>query len=292
MTPQDPATASFFLHYPRLVTDGSVEVLNGTLRTLDFETFLTLEDDWARESYFKRTRPVFWIRTGEEVGRLHTTASDDDPFAATRDDAMLIYNGLLAVTGELYPDPRLSMEYVLSGTGAWSRRVGSFERTWLLNGGGLEPTPQEVLDSVAALAKDWHSYGFRHDDVVFSPLRGLASVASTFMEMALGMLPLIVSLEGFLLYKKVDGIAQHMAQAIKHLLGDAVPVDIEDFMRGVYKVRSELIHDAEIPSEDIAAICGALRQLTGSVVIAAAEQMMQRQIPSEKFDELRQEWLS
>jgi hypothetical protein len=295
MTPHETTTSSYFLHYPRLVTDHSVEVLNGTLRTLDFETFKKLDDDWARQSYFEQTQPVFWIRTGDDDARVTAPESgpeiEEDPFAATRDDAMLIYNALLAVTGQLYPDPRLSMEYFLHGEGAWRRRVGPFERTWLLNGGGLDPTAEEDLHSIAALAEDWHKHGFRHDDLVFSPLRGLASLASTFMDAALGMLPLIVSLEGFLLPAKVDGIARHMAAVIKHLLADTAPVDLDEFMRAVYRARSSVVHGEQIPGEEISEICYRLQQLTGAVVIAAAGEMMKRQLDSQKFDTLRKEWI-
>lgn len=283
---------SYFLHYPRLVTESSVEVLNGTLRTLDFETFEKLEDDWARKSYFEATKPVFWIRTGDDVGRVTSTESggEEDPFAPARADAMLIYNALLAVTGELYPDPRLSMEYFRSDD-AWQRRVGPFERTWLLNGRGFEPISEETLLSVAALAENWHEHGFRFDDRVFSPLRGLASLASTFMSPALGMLPLIVSLEGFLLPAKVEGIARHMAAVIKQLLPDSASEDIADFMRDVYEIRSELLHGRTFPAEDISVISGTLQQLTGSVVIAAAGEMMKRTLAPQDFDALQKEWL-
>ena len=285
---------SYFLHYPRLVTESSVEVLNGTLRTLDFETFETLEDDWAKQSYFEATKPVFWIRTGDDVGRATTAESGDsaeDPFAPARADAMLIYNALLAVTGELYPDPRLSMEYFRNDD-AWRRRIGPFERTWLLNARGLEPTAEETLLSVAALAEDWHEHGFRYDDRVFSPLRGLASLASTFMSPALGMLPLIVSLEGFLLPTKVEGIARSMADAIRRLLADSASEDIAGFMRDVYQIRSELLHGRTFPAEDLSAICGALQQLTGSVVIAAAGEMMKRPTELPDFEALQKEWLA
>ena len=285
---------SYFLHYPRLVTDSSVEVLNGTLRTLDFETFEKLEDDWAKKSYFEATKPVFWIRTGDDVARVTETESgpemEDNALDATRDDALLIYNALLAVTGQLYPDPRLSMEYFTHGP-AVSRRVGPFERTWLLNGGGLEPTTEEDLRAVAALADEWHSHAFRHDDVVFSPLRGLASLASTFMTPALGMLPLIVSLEGFLLPAKVEGIAGHMANVIKHLLADKTPDDIDQFMRAVYRARSAVVHGGEIPSEELSEICQRVQRLTGAVVIAAAGELMKRKLDAKEFDTLRKEWL-
>jgi hypothetical protein len=294
MTPQETTPETYFLHYPRLVTDSSVEVLNGTLRTLDFETFEKLEDDWARKSYFESTKPVFWIRKGDDVARVTETESgpemDDDALDATRDDAMLIYNALLAVTGQLYPDPRLSMEYFLHGQ-AVSRRVGPFERTWLLNGGGLEPTSQETLRSAANLAEAWHQHGLRHTDVVFSPLRGLASLASTFMNPALGMLPLVVSLEGFLLPARVEGIARRMAEVIKHLLADTTPDDIEEFMRAVYRARSSVVHGGEIPREEISEICLRLQQLTGAVVIAAAGEMIKRQLDPQKFETLRKEWL-
>lgn len=293
MTPPETTTKTFFLHYPRLVTDGSVEVLNGTLRTLDFATFEKLEDDWARKSYFESTKPVFWIRTGDDLARMTETengSEDENALDATRDDAMLIYNALLTVTGQLYPDPRLSMEYFLHGE-AVSRRVGPFERTWLLNGGGLEPTTDETLRLVADLADAWRQHGFRHDDVVFSPLRGLASLASTFMNPALGMLPLVVSLEGYLLPAKVEGIARHMADVVKHLLAEATPGDIEEFMRAVYRARSSVVHGGEVPREEILEICIRLQELTGTVVIAAAGQMMKRQFDSQKFDTLRKEWL-
>lgn len=294
MSPHQTTTSSYFLHYPRLVTDCSIEVLNGTLRTLDFETFEKLEDDWARQRYFERTKPVFWIRTGDDVARVTVTQTgqemDEDALDGTREQGLLIYNALLAVTGQLYPDPRLSMEYFLYGE-QYSRRVGPFERTWLLNGGGFEPVTEENLRAVAALAEAWHKHGFHSNDFVFSPLRGLASLASTFMTPALGMLPLVVSLEGFLLPVKVEGIARHMSAAIKHLLADAAPADVEEFMRAVYRARSAVVHGEEIPREEVARICGRLEQLTGAVVIAAAAEMMKRQLNSQAFDTLRKEWL-
>jgi hypothetical protein len=293
MPPDVTTSTSYFLHYPRLVvTNNSVEVLSGTLRTLDLETFERLDSDWARPSYFERTRPVFWIRSGD----IRPTVTDenvdteDDGFDATREAGMLIYNALLAVTACLYPDPRLSVEYTLHGE-AVSRRLGVFERTWLLNSGGLEPVTNENLHSIASLAEEWHRHGFRYNDLVFSPLRGLASLASTFMEPALGMLPLIVSLEGFLLPAKVQGIARQMAAVIKHLLGDTVPDDIEEFMRAVYHARSRVVHGEEIPSEETSAICDRLQRLTSVVVIAAAREMMNRQLESHNFDVLRKEWM-
>src|SRR5688572_4277567 len=285
----------YLLHYPRLVlSDTSIEVLGGTLKTLDFATFEELDRDWARETYFERTRPAFWIIDGDPSDAGATAdpadANDDDDFAPTRRTAMLIYNALLAVTGGLYPDPRLSMEYHSYGQGV-SRRVGPFERTWLLNGGGLEPITDEELGSLGVLAEKWHEHGFRYDDFVFSPLRGLASLASTFINPVLGMLPLIVSLEGFLIPGRVKGIAQHMAVVIKHLLGEAVPEDIEEFIRAVYKARSRVVHGEQIPVEKISEICDRLQQLTGAVVIAAAREMMNRKLDSQNFDTLRKEWM-
>lgn len=285
----------YLLHYPRLVlSNTSIEVLGGTLKTLDFATFEELDRDWARETYFERTRPAFWIRAGDPSDAGATAdpadANDDDDFAPTRRTAMLIYNALLAVTGGLYPDPRLSMEYHSYDQGV-SRRVGPFERTWLLNGGGLDPITDEELGSIGVLAEKWHEHGFRYDDFVFSPLRGLASLASTFINPVLGMLPLIVSLEGFLIPGRVKGIAQHMAVVIKHLLGEAVPEDIEEFIRAVYKARSRVVHGEQIPGEKISEICDRLQRLTGAVVIAAAREMMDRKLDSQNFDTLRKEWM-
>jgi len=293
MTPHDPVTASFFLHYPRLVTDGSVEVLNGALRTLDFETFEKLDRDWARQRYFEETRPVFWIRPDDFTASTETKAANsiNDGFAVMSADGMLIYNALLAVTSRLYPDPGLSVQYRLDGGGV-SRRLGAFDRTWLLNSGGLDPVTDEELRSIATLAEDWRRHGFRHDDLVFSPLRGLASLASTFSEPALGMLPLIVSLEGFLLPTKVTGIAVNMGRAIKQLLGAAAPRDVEEFMRAVYHARSAMVHGEEIQDEVTATIRERLRELTSAVVLAAAREMMKRQLASKDFEVLRKEWRS
>lgn len=269
-----------------------MEVLSGTLKRLDFETFANLDRDWARQTYFERTQPVFWIRTGDDIVRPAATdgvVEADDGLAHLRDDAMLIYNALLAITGQLYPDPRLSVEY-LSGGGV-SRRIGVFERTWLLNGGGFTPRTDEDLRAVASLAESWHKHGFRHNDLLFSPLRGLASLAATFADPALGMLPLIVSLEGFLIPVNVKGIARHMTAALKHVLGDTTPDDIEEFIRAVYSARSSLIHGRQIPGEETAGICDRLQQLTGAVVIAAAGEMMKRQLEPNTFDLLRKEWM-
>jgi hypothetical protein len=293
MTPDDASLESYFLHYPRVVTEHSVAVLNGTLRTLDFETFEKLDRDWARKNYFEQTQPVFWIRTGDLPRGTETDGAKQiqDVFAAKREDGMLIYNALLAVTSSPYPDPRLSVQYLLKGEGV-SRLVGVFERTWLLNRRALAPLADEQLRAIATLAEEWQQHGFRYDDVVFSPLRGLASLASTFTERALGMLPLIVSLEGFLLPLNVTGIAAHMATVIKRLLGNAAPDDIDTFMRAVYDARSKVVHGEEIPDEETAKIFDQLLRLTSAVVIAATREMMQRQLASDDFDLLRKEWRS
>lgn len=268
-----------YVHFPRLVLpDTSVAVLGGTLQMPGFAKFESLDPDWARQSYYERTQPAFWVIEGIA-----------EPAAALQ-EGMLIFNALLGVTGDLYPDPRLSMTYTVHGA-TTARRVGAYDRTWLLNGEGFQPIARDNLDRLAALAQEWHAYGFRYDHPVFSPLRGLASMASTFLDPGSGVLPLVASLEGFLIPARTQGIARKMAAVIRGLLREATPEPIDDIMRAVYRVRSSVVHGERVPSPDAGAVCGTLQILTGQIVVAAAREMARLKLDPQDLEGLRKTWI-
>src|SRR5687767_13763988 len=107
----------------------------------------------------------------------------------------------------------------------------------------------------------------------------------------MGQAPPIVPAGGFPNPGPVKGLPQQMAVVDQHLLGEAVPEDIEEFIRAVYKARSRVVHGEQIPGEKISEICDRLQQLKGAVVIAAAREMMDRKLDSQNFDTLRKEWM-
>lgn len=295
---RETAKHTCYLHYPRLVVaDASVEVLGETIRSLSFREFERLDGDWARQSKFEGTQPVFWVRS---ESRVHAKAAvpalaDDGRYELVYRDGLLIYNALLVVTGRPYPDPRLSMLYIAESLPddqmrhIW-RWAGVFDRTWLLNRGGLNPETPRRLNSIRALVGEWETYGMKYDDPVFSPLRALASFSANSDVPIFGLLALVISLEGFLVPEDVKGIGEQIAKRVRQLLEGTAPPEIDEFMRQVYRARSRILHGEMVTEEEASRLCRRLFSLTARIVGAAASQIIRCGLRSDDLDGLRRGW--
>ncbi|MCE9583381.1 MAG: hypothetical protein K8T20_12920 [Planctomycetes bacterium] len=278
----DELSVEAFFHFPTLVVpERGVEVLGGMLERFQFEDFEAMDPDWARASYFERTMPSVWRCSCPGELDLNDDASVDlcvnsatRPWDMLESTATLIYFALLVEGPRALPDPRLSVSYARDGK-LTRRRIGVYERTFLLNGVRDDVLGEAQLASVAARVAAWAGGKLSPRAKVFGPLRGLALLASGAVQPLLGVAPLIVSLEGYLLGCKIaGGIPAALGRRLRALLGDSAPEDLDRNVSRLYAWRSEIVHGREITDPNLFDLLQWLCRLTRVVVERGAQRAL------------------
>jgi hypothetical protein len=291
---QDLVT-TFFIHYPRLTVPAEgIDILGGRLEAFRFEDFERLDQDWAHQSSFQLTEPTIWRRAfsrdapsipeGMSEPALVATlkalsnphAFSEGPWKQACDLSLLIYYAFLTNIPMFLPDPRLSMAYSREGA-LVSRRIGPYERTFLLDRTILRRVEKDELMAVAAMANQWHTGNLIPSAKVFGPLRCLSLLGSNALKPVFGVAPLVVSLEGYLLGRKVDGgIANAICRQIRNLVGNAAPQTLDDDVRRIYAWRSDILHGRKIADSNLEELFWRLWTLTGTVVRHAIQQVLDK----------------
>jgi hypothetical protein len=264
----------FFAHLPGVAFDGTIAYLNGQIGQIPFKKFEDIESDWAHESRFTANKPVFWS------GQL--TAMLGDAIAPVSESAMLFFLALIAHTGRIAPDPRLSMIYLHNAkSGATRRSVGACHRNLILHGNALPPFGAAELVAAAEIATGWSNYGLDSDNAVFRPLVILGSSAFSEPHPIIGLLPLMITLEGLLVGRPVTGVASHMASTIRMFCAADLRDDPTAVLRKAYEYRSRLIHGRRITNvKDASAVFASIRALAGAVIIGMINAAQGAGVPS------------
>jgi hypothetical protein len=269
------AELEFFAHLPGVAFDGgTIAYLNGQIGQIPFKKFEDIEDDWAHESRFNANKPVFWSG--------HITATLADGVAPVSNNAMLFFLALIAHTGRIAPDPRLSMIYLHNAkSGAARRSVGPCHRNLVLHGNALLPFDAAELAAAAEIATGWSNYGLGSDNAVFRPLVILGSSAFSEPHPIIGLLPLMITLEGLLVGRPVTGVATHMATTIRMFCAADLRAEPTAVLRKAYEYRSRLIHGRRITDvKDASAVFATIRALAGAVIIAMINAAQGAGVPS------------
>ena len=154
---------------------------------------------------------------------------------------------------------------------------GPYGRTYLLNGRRLKPLDDDQVAAIGDCAAKWSQYGLSPGTKVFGPLRGLSVLASGTLRPVIGVAPLIVSLEGYLLGKKVTGgIAAALARRIRRVLGQSSPEGLEEMVRRLYAWRSDIIHGRTISVESLGELIDWLCWLTRIVVRCGVQRVLEQ----------------
>jgi hypothetical protein len=239
-----------YFPYPRLdIAKDSITLLGASLTHLSLSEFTQLDRDWAIAAS-SNTTPIVLRIPLTDPGPDHDYKLAATPEAwrvllnsrleQMRDishrglqTAMLLYNCILAVTAEEYPDPRICRYYVRrrEEVCSWGGILGG---NTYLNYDCCPPLGPETLSKIATLSELWQSKGFAHTSPVFGPLRALSLSRSASLSEESVTLALMVALEGYVLRKKTRGIAQNLARNCRILLGSAAPSHIEELVNEIY----------------------------------------------------------
>jgi hypothetical protein len=252
----------YSVHLPYLrLEEPSIRALGGVIAPMDFSVFERLDPYWATKNYYNNTSPVFWAISVKE-------AAQQDYVSWVRPKAMLLYYALLAVTKTNYPSPLLSAGYSYQD-GAVTRNFGIYDRTLMLNQVSLPALNAAEMSEVVGLATSWDAAKLHYRDEVFYMLEVFSTQTLVPGFEIVSVLPLLVSLEGFLLPSKVPGIATELHRRILKLLGDKAPE--KKLIKDIYTWRSNVIHGIHERSMDYATIYQELLQLCADIVLAGAQ---------------------
>ncbi len=267
---------TFYMHFPLLHINTEYQLLGGILAPFLFSEFEKLDRDWATSNYFNRSYPTVWKINSIENNMNKCTEL-----------GMLIYNAILATTGHKYPNPLNSMIYYYSPPNV-HRRCGCYDRTYLLNGNHLDILSNDELMRIKELSEKWAGYGLTHEDAVFLPLKALSLTASGSLSPILAALPIVVSLEGYLLEDETKGISKELAKSARFILGDSYPLDIEQLFRVFYAWRSEIIH-GRFPSERYTKHYASLQRIVADIVIKSIDLFMYNGLNGDNITDFRKQ---
>lgn len=284
-----------FVHFPRLFVEGSVASESvGCIAPLPFDLFEELDDDWAKETYFSRTRVSGWfaptsmfVTPSKSISMELLPRKDmDGLWDKVVEAAMLVYFAILLRSDRRLPDPRLSIRYIYSG-GAVTRQIGLFERTLLLNGDHDAVVTSDIASGAIRSVEVWLQRTITTRNEIFLPLKALAAFYSCEASPVLEILPLIVTIEAYLVGKATKGIAKEISRRLQALLGDACPQDIKSRINKVYSLRSDLLHGRFDDLDQYATEVQFLESLTRSIVDAAMNWVMINGASGNSMDALR-----
>jgi len=225
--------STIYHHLPGLGQSGEpVPALGGQIAPFGFTELEQLDEDWARENQFDRRSTVWVASSPRTLG-----SADVD---AAQECARLVRLAAVAVCGEPLPDPALSIVYAKS-QGRVVRQIGPFERTWLLGDRTMAtPTPSQ-WSNIARSCEMWRAARLSSMHPVFLPMQAYGAVyASLAHEPALMVMPVVVALEGVFAPGKGAGIVARMTSNLARVLPRVA--DIEQRLRKIYKIRSDIIH--------------------------------------------------
>lgn len=280
---------TYYVHYPKLVVPPEgVDVLGGRFEPFKFEDFKRLDPDWAHRPFFESTQPTIWRRRfsdGEPSSQGDFLEAEQ--WRRVQDLSLLIYYALLVQVPVLLPDPRMSISYSRSGE-AVSRRIGPYERTLILNGQRTKRIEAAELVAVAATAEKWANGQLLPRLKVFGPLRCLSLLGSETLSPVLGVTPLVVSLEGYLLGRKVEGgIAAALSREIRSLLGAAAPETLDHDVRRIYAWRSDVLHGRKISDSNLEELFWRLWSLTTAIVRYALQRFLEQESGGDELTAIR-----
>lgn len=282
-----------FFHYPRVSFNDDCLTVLGALSQLTFAEFQQLDEDWASESSFSKAsatvlrlevtlpeRPHFSLPAfaKEDTGRAEriiTYARErsndlEQALARAVKSGTLVYSALLAATAGEYPDPRLSTHYLRTRRSEVFSREGIAGRSFYLSPDHAPPPTGKKVAVFRAILKNWSEAGLEHDHPILTPLRALSVASSGAMPKELRVLLLVVTLEGYILGRRVRGIARNLAHACTTLLGADTPPDIAEFITNTYALRPDIVHGRHQFSRATDEAYQKLRRLTADVVLAGA----------------------
>jgi hypothetical protein len=272
--------STLYAHLPGLRFSGDpVTFQAGTIGPLPFSTFKVLDAAWAISLHFKTNKPFFWTaRLPDEIA-----PQDDSRHIFPRQNAHLLFLAITATTARIFPDPRLSTAYIFDKqTHCVSRRIGPAHRNAILHGNTLPPFERSQIADAAALAARWSSYGIAPDSPIFHPLRTIGNVAFAEPNAIIGLLPVMIALEGLLVGKEVQGVVKHMLKTINLFCNPDLGPNSAEALYKAYDYRSSLVHGRHIGGvQDAVLVFQRIRALAGAVVVAMIEDAHRSKIPSE-----------
>jgi hypothetical protein len=243
----------------------------GKIGLLSFRTFSELDRDWANSIRFSANNPVFWSATvPHKFGKAFK--AQDKPLSFAADTAQFFFLSLIATTGRIIPDPRLSVSYAYAKGVGVSRRIGPAGRNLILHGNVLPPFDSAQLPRAATLAEEWIQFGLIPSSPIFRCLRSWGGTALAEPHPIVGLLPLTVALEGLLVGRPVRGVVRNMLNTIDIFCEPQIRQQYEPLLYKAYEYRSRLLHGRRITDvTDASLVFEQLRMLAGIFTIAIVE---------------------
>jgi hypothetical protein len=272
--------STLYAHLPGLRFSGDpIAFLAGTIGPLPFPTFRMMDPAWAISLHFKTNKPFFWTAPlPDEIA-----PQDDSHHNFLRQNAHLLFLAITAKTARIFPDPRLSTSYVVAKPSfRVSSCIGPAHRNAILHGNTLPPFERGQIVDAAALAARWSSYGIAPDSPIFHPLRTIGNVAFAEPNAIIGLLPVMIALEGLLVGKEVQGVVKHMLKTINLFCNPELGPSNAEALYKAYDYRSRLVHGRHIGGvQDAVMLFQRIRALAGAVVVAMIEDARRSKIPAD-----------
>jgi hypothetical protein len=275
-----------YAHLPGLAgLESSVEFNGGQVGLISYETYLRLDVDRANQLHFEHNKPVFWQAAAPAA--FCSSLTESTRYAS--DIAQLFFLALIAGTGRIIPDPQLSICYAHSEGLGLESMIGPAGRNLILHGNVLPPFDSSQLVQAAKIAESWLGFGLSPQSSIFDCLRAWGGSAYVEPHPIVGLLPLMVALEGLLVGRQVQGIVKHMLKAVGKLCGPEISERYSGIIYKAYDCRSRLVHGRKISDvTDASLVFEELRRLTGTIVRAAIEDGKRAQVTAQQlFDHVQ-----
>ncbi|ACD90112.1 hypothetical protein Clim_1037 [Chlorobium limicola DSM 245] len=268
---------SALIHIPRLdIEDENLELMSGNLIRPDPRMIYDLDEDWIRESFLEKSRPIFFLYN-------HTELSKKSEFAQRSSYAHILYKlqqkvdififVLVSVTGAELISTCNSTSYIIDvDMSLISAHVGQFGRN-LIN---HNPAPIKISDEYIKLAIQisilWSQY-FEQKKIDVNLLSGfyaLESLCFSSLYPVFKCLPIVTSLENLLIPDVKSGIQKALQNEVTVVLGESACEEDMILIKRAYNLRSRIIHgDSKkiLNNDDFRDIYHEMRILFGKVLL-------------------------
>jgi len=237
------------IHIPRLdIDDEDYELLSGRLIRPDPRKIYDLDENWIRESFLEKSRPVFFFYNNFERKKTHKIVAKVE-IATTLNDLQkkidIFLFVLVALTGAELISTRNSTSYILGGDLCRvTPLVGQFGRNLINHNPAPIKISQEYIKTAIQISMLWVKC-FERKILNIDLLSGfytLESLCFSSIYPVFKCLPIVTAMESLLIPEIKCGIQKALQKEVISVLGETACEDDIKLIKRAYNLRSRIIH--------------------------------------------------
>ncbi|NVZ92446.1 hypothetical protein HX813_29885 [Pseudomonas yamanorum] len=235
----DAGNCSYFVHLPNIQLEAPpIQFRGGQLRQVEFEEWSKLDGEAAQKQlkYYKKTKPIFYIRNDE--------CSSTTTLLNVQRDAKLLYSILTIAVGMRMDPPSASMTYA-ARNGSIHRTIGIQERRAIVHGPIKYCIRADAAPHLLTILNEYNALGAAFElPEIARVVRVCGRPPSKNVELIDDIMRLTWALEALLLKDITTGITANFVSRVSKVILRKVELaeKLTTELNILYGLRSDALH--------------------------------------------------